>query len=258
MPRGELRTTLAPGEPRTSVRGNAAACDESGVRPHRARPPRHGPPVTNVPGSLPSVIPKDAMTVPRDREDLVARIDAGETFAYRLFWGHHPPQHGGVNHSCLSQWFVAPFTVEGITYPTAEHWMMAGKARLFGDESSLQKVLAAETPKQAKAIGRRVANFDDAAWRANARGIVESGNLAKFRQHPAMGDFLLGTGEEVLVEAAPRDCIWGIGLKREDARARDPRQWRGKNLLGFALMAVRERLRDAPAADAPAADAPAA
>ena len=58
-----------------------------------------------------------------------------------------------------------------------------------------------------------------------------------------MLEFLLSTGNAILVEAAPRDLIWGIGLGDHNERARDPAQWRGRNMLGFALVEVRERLR---------------
>jgi ribA/ribD-fused uncharacterized protein len=68
---------------------------------------------------------------------------------------------------------------------------------------------------------------------------VIQGNLAKFSQNPLLERFLLETGTRVLVEAAPRDLIWGIGLGQNDPRAQDPATWQGLNLLGFALMEVR-------------------
>ena len=182
------------------------------------------------------------MSTPVDREDLIARLEAGETFAFLPFWGHTPKKDGTNREACFSQWYAAPFDVDGVTYPTCEHYMMAGKARLFGDESSLRRILGTEDPGRAKAVGRRVANFDDAVWRQNSRGIVEAGNEAKFRQHPAIGSFLCSTAPKVLVEASPRDCIWGIGLGRDNPKVRVPSEWRGRNLLGFALMTVRDRL----------------
>ena len=64
----------------------------------------------------------------------------------------------------LSQWYPAPFTVDGVLYPTAEHWMMAAKARLFGEDEILEQILVASDPKTAKALGRMVKDFDDAVW----------------------------------------------------------------------------------------------
>lgn len=119
---------------------------------------------------------------------------------------------------------------------------MAGKARLFDDEVALAKVLANEDPGIAKAAGRGVRGFDETRWLAHRFDLVVEGNLAKFSRHRQLQAFLLSTGDRVLVEASPVDAIWGVGLAAADPRATDPAQWRGLNLLGFALMVVRERL----------------
>lgn len=132
--------------------------------------------------------------------------------------------------------------IEGDAYPTAEHWMMAGKARMFSDDKALAAILAAGSPKQAKALGREVRGFDAARWDDAKREIVMSGNLAKFSQHKELGQFLLSTGNKVIVEASPVDRVWGIGLAADDQRAENPLQWRGENLLGFVLMDVRDQL----------------
>jgi ribA/ribD-fused uncharacterized protein len=95
--------------------------------------------------------------------------------------------------------------VDGVTYPTAEHWMMARKARLFGDDQALAVVLATEDPKAAKAAGRSVRGFDEQAWAAARFALVVPGNLAKFRSDPELGAFLAATRPRVLVEASPRD-----------------------------------------------------
>jgi ribA/ribD-fused uncharacterized protein len=132
--------------------------------------------------------------------------------------------------------------VDGVDYPSAEHWMMAGKARLFEDEEALARILEAATPAEAKNLGRTVRGFDDERWAAACFGLVAAGNAAKFGQDPALRAYLLGTAGRVLVEASPRDRVWGIGLAAGDPRALDPRQWRGGNLLGFALMQARSEL----------------
>ena len=132
--------------------------------------------------------------------------------------------------------------IDGIRYPTAEHWMMAGKARLFDDQATLQEILKTPDPKVAKALGRTVKNFDGAVWEANAPRLVTEGNVAKFGQNEDLRVFLRSTQKAVLVEASPYDKIWGIGLKATDERARHPDTWQGQNLLGFALMDVREEL----------------
>ena len=158
---------------------------------------------------------------------------------FLFFWGHQPSKDGSITRSCFSQWWVAPFEVDGIIYQTTEHWMMAGKARLFGDEAALQAILASETPAKAKDQGRLVRNFDPAIWDEHKYEIVVKGNLHKFTANPVLKDFLWNTYPQILVEASPNDAIWGIGMSAENPAARDPALWRGENLLGFALMEVR-------------------
>jgi ribA/ribD-fused uncharacterized protein len=134
--------------------------------------------------------------------------------------------------------------VAGASYATAEHFMMAEKARLFGDEDTRAQIIRAASPKLAKQLGRQVRNFKEEVWRDVRYQFVVDGNHAKFSQNPELAAFLLGTGNKLLVEASPQDSIWGIGLAADDDRAKNPEQWRGLNLLGFALMEVRQRLRE--------------
>ncbi|MGH6655205.1 MAG: NADAR family protein [Actinocrinis sp.] len=178
----------------------------------------------------------------RSRELLAEIIAAGGAPKWLMFWGHRPQADGGIGKGCLSQWWPCTFTVDGVDYVSAEHWMMAAKARMFGDEEALAKILAAPTPAEAKALGQLVRDFDEGAWTARRSGLVVEGNVAKFGQDDALRAYLLGTAGRVLVEASPRDRIWGIGLGAADERATDPTRWRGLNLLGFALMEARTRL----------------
>ncbi len=142
-----------------------------------------------------------------DRPTLIKQIASGENFTYLFFWGHSVPKDHTVGKACLSQWYPAQFTFDGNLYPTAEHWMMASKARLFGDDVMLCQILNAPDPQSAKALGRQVANFDDKIWKANARRLVTEGNVHKFSQNSEMKAFLLSTGNAILVEAAPRENL---------------------------------------------------
>jgi ribA/ribD-fused uncharacterized protein len=179
---------------------------------------------------------------PRSVAELCRLHDGGDRLTYLYFWGHTPSRDGSVGKECLSQWWVAPFTVDGVAYRSAEHWMMAQKARLFGDEDAFARIVAAGHPEEVKKLGRTIGGFDEAEWAAHRFEIVIEGNVAKFGQHPDLGAFLRSTGERVLVEASPVDRIWGIGLAAADERAADPHTWNGLNLLGFALMEARGRL----------------
>lgn len=180
---------------------------------------------------------------PIDLETLKSRMARGESFTFRPFYGHTPRADGKLSDACFSQWWKSPFVVDGVRYATAEHFMMASKARLFGDEQALAKILASEDPSEVKAIGREVKGFVDTRWAAARFDAVTQGSIAKFSSTPELKAYLLSTGDEILVEAAPRDRIWGIGLGRENPLVKDPSGWRGLNLLGFALVRARAALK---------------
>lgn len=158
-----------------------------------------------------------------------------ETDRFVLFWGGWP-----------SQWAPAHFEVDGVAYNCCEQFMMAEKARVFGDEEALAKILAAPSPREQKALGRKVRNFNEGTWNGVCRGVVYTGNLARFSQDPQLRRLLLATGDKAIVEASPTDRIWGIGLAQDDPDAQRPDRWRGRNWLGIALMQVRDALRRAP------------
>jgi ribA/ribD-fused uncharacterized protein len=176
------------------------------------------------------------------RESLVRAVRSGAGIKYLHFWGHRPRPDGRIGVSCLSQWWPSPFVVDDAVYATAEHWMMAAKARLFEDREAEQRALAAGSPAEAKKEGRLVRGFDETTWERERFRIVVEGSVHKFASDPALSSFLLGTGSKVLVEASPMDRVWGIGLAANDEAASHPERWRGLNLLGFALMQARERL----------------
>jgi ribA/ribD-fused uncharacterized protein len=158
--------------------------------------------------------------------------DIVETEAMFLFW-----------HGWPSQWHPAHFEVDGQAYNCCEQYMMAGKARLFGDAETLEAILASTSPRQQKKLGRSVKNFVESTWQDQCREIVFRGNLARFSQDDRLKALLLNTGRRTIAEASPFDRIWGIGLAPDDPKALDQRNWRGRNWLGYALMRVRDELR---------------
>ncbi len=120
--------------------------------------------------------------------------------------------------------------------------MMAEKARLFKDEEILAQILEVEPPHEAKKLGRKVQNFNPKIWDEHKFQVVVKGNLAKFSQDEKLKSFLLKTNNRIIVEASPRDRIWGIGMGQSNEKALNPNLWRGHNLLGYALMEVRDQL----------------
>ncbi|KAI1174670.1 hypothetical protein F4777DRAFT_553029 [Nemania sp. FL0916] len=207
-----------------------------------------------------------------------------------FFWKPHEFSTG-----YLSQWYAQPFrgrntpiiitslstdiTIPNnnsdIIYPTAEHFMMHQKAVLFGDSAMALEILSAKSPRQVKALGRKVQNFDPVVWEAAREIIVVEGNWCKFSlpvvspdQEPenleereggeriwqlgndpdaeqykgkSFREVLLATGDRELVEASPMDRIWGVGFGAQNAPA-NREKW-GLNLLGKCLMEVREQFR---------------
>lgn len=127
----------------------------------------------------------------------------------------------------------------GRRFPTGEHYFHYRKALLFGDHVTALQILYADTPLAAKKLGAKVVGFDQVTWDANREVIMFDTVALKARQHPEVRDLLLGTGDNIIAEAAPLDRIWGIGVGAIRAAEMAPDTWPGLNLLGAAWMKVR-------------------
>ena len=160
---------------------------------------------------------------------------------YLYFWGHQTSK-SYIGKECLSQWYPSSFEVDGVQYYNCEQYMMAEKAKLFGDEDALKSILKSRDPKSVKSIGRTVENFDAKLWDENKFDIVVKGNYNKFSQDELLKDYLLSTGDKILVEASPYDTVWGVGLRASDPLILNESTWKGLNLLGEALMKVRNEI----------------
>ena len=177
------------------------------------------------------------------KQQEISVVDVLEIEEFTFFWGHQTSKDNSVSKQCLSQWWPCEFIHDSILYGSAEQWMMAEKARIFADRESLEKILASNDPKEIKELGRKVQCFDEAVWNIRSYDVVYEGTCLKFSQNFALREFLLNTGETTIVEASPNDRIWGVGMSQDDSAIRDPLKWKGKNLLGFILMEVRNELR---------------
>ncbi|KAK8135496.1 hypothetical protein PG984_003436 [Apiospora sp. TS-2023a] len=130
-------------------------------------------------------------------------------------------------HGMFCQWYTSSFFCDGNKFTTAEQYMMYRKAET-----------PKKSPRQHKAMGRKVKGFDDEIWATAGPDAVVTGNLCKFTQSPALRAALMGTVGSVLAEASPFDAIWGIGFKEEFA-LENRHAW-GANKLGKCLMIVRD------------------
>lgn len=179
---------------------------------------------------------KDVSSTWRDEESVVAEAASGlsDPENYCFFWQSGSP---------FSQWYKSSYTYNGFTYLCAEQGMMHSKALLFNDSTVASAILRTKSPREMKALGRKVRNFDGETWDIEREKIVEEQNIAKFNQNEQLKIALLATGERNIVEASPYDRIWGIGLDESAAVHLKECEWPGLNLLGKALMRVRTRLR---------------
>lgn len=155
-----------------------------------------------------------------------------ERDGYLLFWGGWP-----------SNWYPSPFTLDGVAYNCVEQWMMACKARVFHDRESECKILDSRSPKEQKALGRAVKNFQENVWATCRYEMTLQGIIEKYRQNDGLRRLLLASGSLVPVEASPYDRVWGIGLSASHRDATKPDKWLGSNLLGKATAEARDVIR---------------
>lgn len=179
-----------------------------------------------------------------DVDWLLQSIEQGKDLEYLFFWGHRPSKDGKIGPSCLSQWWPSSFSVAGVTYKSAEHWMMASKARMFKDDEMLERILKASSAAKAEKLGRLIYNVDEVFWAEQRYELAKEGAYHKFVQAPKLKAYLLSTGDKILAESSPLDNTWGIGITRDHKNAPYPGLWPGKGLLGFALMEVRDLIRE--------------
>lgn len=144
----------------------------------------------------------------------------------------------------FSQWYASRFTIAGITYNCCEQYMMAQKALFFKDMEAYEAIMSTKSPREQKALGRKVKNFNTDKWNEVCREFVYQGNLAKFTQNPLLRQALMATEDKEIVEASPYDTIWGIGMGVEHPDIEDKSKWQGTNWLGEAIMRVRKTLKE--------------
>lgn len=152
---------------------------------------------------------------------------------------HNPEEENGY----LSNWYPSEFCIDEIPFTSMEQYMMYKKAVLFHDMKIALKILQTSDVAEIKRLGRAVSGYDENYWNGVRQIIVYQGLMAKFLQNAKLKDLLLSTGDSILAECAVKDRVWGIGLSMKDVDRLDKAKWKGQNLLGYALMLVRERLQ---------------
>ena len=151
---------------------------------------------------------------------------------------HNPNEENGY----LSNWYFSKFTVDDITYSSMEQYMMYQKAICFNDIEISEKILSTDDVSKIKRLGREISNYDENYWNGVRQIIVYEGLIAKFSQNKDLKNKLIETKDCFLAECAVKDKIWGNGLSMSDPNRFNKDLWNGKNLLGYALMKVRDKL----------------
>ena len=143
----------------------------------------------------------------------------------------------------LSNWYLSDFELDGIKFSSVEQYMMYQKARYFNDEYCMEEIMKTDDPSKIKSLGRQVSNFNSTYWNGIRQIVVYRALYAKFSQNEDLKEKLKATGDNILAECTVSDLIWGIGIPMGDDSLSDVSKWKGQNLLGYALMMVREQLQ---------------
>ena len=152
---------------------------------------------------------------------------------------HNPDEENGF----LSNWYLSEFIIDNQKFTSMEQYMMYKKAMCFNDSEIAKQIIEIDDVAKIKELGRKVSGYNDHIWNGVRQIIIYDGLIAKFTQNEELRARLLATDNSMLAECAVRDCIWGIGLSMTDLKRLDMSEWKGQNLLGYALMLVRAKMQ---------------
>jgi len=185
--------------------------------------------------------PAEEEEKPKKKRVLKAKVPKEEGEPPVFFFSGNPALN---EFKMFSNMHEAPIQIDGITFPTVEHYFQWSKAKMFGDAEAQAKILKTSSPKSVKAYGKKVKNFDEEAWKEKRDQVMEVAVKAKLMQHPDILKALRDTGTRPIAEADPRGKYWGIGTSAETSKAKDPSRWPGENKMGKILMSLRDELKE--------------
>ena len=166
------------------------------------------------------------------------KLNIGYKVVDAIFF-HMPTEPYGY----LSNWYPSVFDIDGICFTSTEQFIMYQKCIVFGDYQSAKEVLATDDPQIQQSIGRHAKGYIGEVWAGMRQLVAVRGLYAKFSQNEELKKKLLDTGDTWLVECAHYDTTWACGIRLNEEERFDTSKWRGQNILGFALMEVREALK---------------
>lgn len=128
----------------------------------------------------------------------------------------------------LSNFAPAKVILDEVEYPTTEHAYQAAKTL---DASDRRKIRNAETPGEAKKLGRKLKVRPD--WDKVKFDIMEDLVRQKFTKHDDLKRALLNTEDFYIEESNHwQDVYWGVC------------NGKGENHLGKIIMKIREELKN--------------
>lgn len=152
---------------------------------------------------------------------------------------HDPDEEYGF----LSNWYKSDFTVDGVKFSSAEQYIMYKKCLILGESVLASQILDIDDPAEQKRIARNTTNYSETLWGGRRQAVVMRGLYAKFSQNDELRQKLLDTGDAFLVECSWADRTWACGQDLSSREKAYMPRWRGKNILGFTLMEVRDMLK---------------
>ena len=145
----------------------------------------------------------------------------------------------------LSNFHLAPFSVDGVDYISSEQYIQACKAKYFGDNDTLNKILGSTTSIDCKDLSRNIRNYSESKWEQVTGKLCYPGIRAKFEQNPvALNTLLTKTGKKRIVECAS-DRLWGTGLPLSDPDCLDGTKWISQGILGQILEDIQNEFENA-------------
>jgi ribA/ribD-fused uncharacterized protein len=185
-------------------------------------------------------VPKEE-TKPKTKRLVKARVPIEPGPEPVFFFSGNPALNEFKEFSNMHE---AKIQVDGITFPTVEHYFQWSKAKMFGDAEIQTKILKTASPKTVKSYGKKVKGFDEESWSAKKDEVMRTAVKAKLMQHPDILRKLRDTGVRPIAEADPRGKYWGIGTSADTSKAKDVSRWPGKNVMGKILMNLRTELKE--------------
>ena len=128
-------------------------------------------------------------------------------------------------------------------YKSARHAIFAELAREFNPEraDAIQNAELSSDIRYTINDTEGGSAVNQMKWNMTLSRLIDEVNLVKFNQYNELAQRLMELPSPLIIGACePNDTYMGIGLSIDNMKAKDKLAWTGENLLGKALMKIRE------------------